>query len=244
MPLTDMQLSLVIPCYNEARSLPALVARCEAVVGAEPDCEILLVDNGSSDDSPNVLAQQLAGKTRIRSIRVPVNQGYGHGILEGLKACNGDILGWTHADLQTDPMDAVRGFALFKSDEFPKQLFVKGARYGRPFVDVVFTAAMSVFETLLLGRALRDINAQPTLFPRNLYERWHDAPKDFALDLYAYAEAKAADARVRRFPVLFTPRLHGISHWNVNWTAKMRFIRRTLDFSLRLRRVIAARRTG
>lgn len=237
-----MRLSLVIPCYNEARSLPQLMARCAELVSASPDCEIVLVDNGSTDDSPAVFATELAGKERIRCVRVPVNQGYGHGILEGLRSCEGDILGWTHADLQTDPMDALRALALFTDDPYPAHLFVKGARYGRPFADVVFTFGMSVFETFWMRQPLRDINAQPTLFPRAFFERWHDAPKDFALDLFAYAEAKAAGMRVRRFPVLFAPRQHGVSHWNVNWSAKIKFIRRTLDFSIRLRRDIAARK--
>lgn len=239
-----MRLSVVIPCYNEAQSLPALVTRCLAVVEDEPDCEILLVDNGSSDNSPEILARELTGQSRVRSIRVPVNQGYGRGILEGLKGCTGDILGWTHADLQTDPMDVVRGFSLFKSDRDPQHLFVKGVRYGRPLADTVFTAAMSGFETVLLGHALRDINAQPTLFSKSLFERWSEAPQDFALDLYAYADAKAAGFEVRRFPVLFAPRQHGMSHWNVNWKAKAKFIRRTLEFSFRLRRDRSAKRAG
>jgi len=239
-----VRLSLVIPCYNEARSLPQLVARCAEVVAAEPACEIVLVDNGSTDDSPDVLARELAAKLGIRSVRVPVNRGYGHGILQGLRTCDGEILGWTHADLQTDPMDVVRGFAMFKYERDPARLFVKGSRYGRPLADAAFTLGMSLFETLWIGHVMRDINAQPTLFPRTFFEAWRDPPEDFALDLFAYAEAKAAGLRARRFPVLFAPRQHGVSHWNVDWKAKAKFIRRTLDFSIRLRREIAARRAS
>jgi glycosyltransferase involved in cell wall biosynthesis len=240
VPLT-VRLSLVIPCYNEARSLPQLIARCSEVFAAEPACEIVLVDNGSTDDSADVLARELANKTGIRSVRVPVNRGYGHGILEGLRSSGSEILGWTHADLQTDPMDAVRGLAMFRNERDPNRLFVKGSRYGRPVADVVFTFGMSFFETLWMGRAMRDINAQPTLFPRTFLESWRDPPEDFALDLFAYAEAKSSGMKVRRFPVLFAPRQHGVSHWNVDWKAKAKFIRRTLDFSFRLRREIAAR---
>jgi len=42
-------------------------------------------------------------------VRVPVNQGYGLGILSGLRAATGEIIGWTHADLQTDVMDVLTG---------------------------------------------------------------------------------------------------------------------------------------
>lgn len=236
-----MKLSLVIPCYNEAKSLPDLVRRCEEVVAAEPDCEIILIDNGSTDDTPAVMARELEGKSRVRSVRVPVNQGYGYGILQGLAAADGEILGWTHADLQTDPMDAVRGFELFKAAADPGRLFVKGARYGRPAADIFFTFGMSVFETLLLGRVLRDVNAQPTMFPRALYESWTAPPHDFALDLHAYGSAKGAGLQVARFPVRFGERRHGVSHWNVDWKGKVKFIRRTLDYSFRLKRGMSGR---
>ncbi|MGD9811787.1 MAG: glycosyltransferase family 2 protein [Sphingobium sp.] len=228
--------SLVIPCYNEALSLPALIARCRELVEKVPGCEVVLVDNGSSDDSPAVFARELRAGEAVRSVRVEVNQGYGFGITEGLRACRGEVIGWTHADLQTDPMDAVAGFSLFASAADPAGLFVKGRRYGRPPADVLFTYGMSVFETILMRLPLRDINAQPTLFHRSLFESWADPPKDFSLDLFAYVTAKRAGCAVRRFPVLFAPRVHGQSHWNVDWKAKLKFIRRTLDYSLALRR--------
>ena len=234
-----MRLTLVIPCYNEAASLPALVARCAELAAAQPEIDVILVDNGSTDDSPAVLARELAGRNRLASVRVPVNQGYGFGILSGLRAATGDIIGWTHADLQTDVMDAAKGLALFAASPAPARLFVKGARHGRPLGDTIFTFGMSVFETLLFGRRLTDVNAQPTLFHRDFFARWTSPPHDFALDTYAFALARNDRLTVARFPVLFTNRLHGQSHWNINWRAKLKFIKRTLDFSFRLRRDLA-----
>lgn len=227
------RLSLVIPCYNEAANLPLLVQSLRESF-LDPRCEAILVDNGSTDDTPAVLAALLAGQTRIRSLRVERNQGYGYGILAGLREAQGEVIGWTHADLQTDPLDALRGLELFAPGA--DGCFVKGRRYGRPAGDVAFTVAMSLFETALLGRPMWDINAQPTLFPREFFLRWREPPHDFALDLYAYHQARLCGLDVRRFPVRFGPRAHGRSHWNVNWRAKLRFIRRTVDFSWRLRR--------
>ena len=230
----SLRLSLVIPCYNEARNLPLLVARLRETFVRE-DVEAILVDNGSTDDTPAVLAELLRDAQRIRSVRVERNQGYGYGILAGLRAARGLIVGWTHADMQTDPADALEGLALF-DDHDPDTMFVKGRRYGRPAGDVAFTVGMSLFETLLLRRRLWDINAQPTLFARSFFERWQAPPHDFSLDLYAYYQARRSGLQVRRFPVRFGERAHGSSHWNLNWRAKARFIRRTVDFSLRLRK--------
>lgn len=226
-----MKLSLIIPCFNEAANLPLLLERCREVT-REPDCEIVLVDNGSHDSSTDVLHEKLPGYPGCRSIRVEKNQGYGFGILSGLKAATGDILGWTHADLQTDPQDALRGLKLF--EQYGPNIFVKGRRYGRPVGDVVFTIGMSVFETILLGKPMWDINAQPTMFSRAFFESWHEPPHDFSLDLFAYYQARRMGLAVHRFPVRFGERAHGVSHWNVNWAAKRKFMRRTIDFSFQL----------
>ncbi len=228
-----MKFSLVIPCYNEAANLPLLLQRCKELA-VRPDVEVVLVDNGSTDSTTEVLENLLPKYPGCRSIRVEKNQGYGFGIVSGLKAAKGEILGWTHADMQTDPQDALLGLEIFEKHGY--EIFVKGQRYGRPFMDVVFTVGMSIFETVLLTRLMWDINAQPTMFSRNFFESWTDPPDDFSLDLYAYYQAQRCGLKVYRFPVRFGKRTHGISHWNVNWAAKRMFILRTVDFSFKLKR--------
>ena len=229
--------SLIIPCYNEAANLPLLLERCKEIT-VRPNVELVLVDNGSTDGTADVLKSLLPRYPRCRSIRVEKNKGYGFGIVSGLKACKGEILGWTHADMQTDPQDVIFGLELF--EKHGDDIFVKGRRYGRPFMDVVFTAGMSVFETILLARPMWDINAQPTMFHRRFFESWTSPPDDFSLDLYAYYQAQNCGLKVHRFPVRFGERAHGVSHWNVNWAAKRKFIRRTVDFSLQLKKKISS----
>ncbi len=230
-----MRLSLVIPCYNEAANLPLLVERCATLFASREDIDVVFVDNGSSDDSPEVFARLLQGKPRMRVVRVEVNRGYGFGILSGLRAAEGELLAWTHADMQTDPGDALEGLAEFRKAAAPEELFVKGRRYGRPAGDVLFTVAMAAFETLLMLAPLWDINAQPTMFHRRFFESWREPPHDFSLDLFAYVQARRQGLQVRRFPVRFGERAHGVSHWNVDWKSKLRFIRRALGYSLVLR---------
>ncbi len=231
------KLSVVIPAYNEARNLPLLLERASRAL-ARPGVELLIVNNGSKDESAAVLSELLPRYPFARTVNVPVNQGYGYGILAGLRAAAGDVLAWTHADNQTDPGDTIRGLEYFEKTTAPDRLFVKGRRYGRPLADVLFTAGMSVFETVLMGRAMSDINAQPTMFHRKFWETWPNPPHDFSLDLYAFYLARQSELAVERFPVMFGQRAHGVSHWNVNWTAKAKFIRRTLDYSFQLKREI------
>lgn len=228
-----MRFSLVIPCYNEAANLPLLLDRCKNLV-AIPDVEVILVDNGSTDNTSEVLENLLPQHPGCRSIRVEKNQGYGFGILSGLNAAEGQILGWTHADMQTDPSDAIRGLDFFNQNEV--EIFVKGKRYGRPLVDVLFTVGMSVFETILLKQRMWDINAQPTILSRELFKSWNNPPKDFSLDLYAYYQAKKLKYKIHRFPVRFRNRAYGVSHWNINLAAKAKFITKTVRFSLQLKK--------
>ena len=231
-----MMLSLVIPCYNESESLPTLIEKCQAIISE--NIEIILVDNGSSDSTPEILGPFEKHNTGLRSTRVEQNIGYGNGILAGLKVAQGEILGWTHADLQADPADVLAAYQLYERSANPSNLFVKGVRTGRPVVDRIFTTGMAVFETIFMRTGMWDINAQPTLMPRSLYSAWRNAPIDFSLDLYAYYQAKKQRAEIQRIPVRFGPRTFGESHWNTGIVSRIRFIRRTLSYSWKLRKEI------
>lgn len=237
MPIENsekIKYSLVIPCFNESDGIVELVQNCKPLLSRD-DIEVILVDNGSTDSSAVVLEKQLGlHKGNLRTVSLNENQGYGGGILAGLRASRGSIIGWTHADLQTNPQDFLNALEFF--DDRAQALFVKGNRVGRPFADYVFTLGMGIFETLLLGRAFRDINAQPTVFHRDFFDTWLNPPTDFSLDLFAYFTAKNSGLRVRRFPVSFGIRKHGLSRWNVDLSSKRKFILRTIKFSFELRK--------
>ena len=230
-------LSIVLPCYNEAENIPLILKRFSQIMD-RGDVEVILVDNGSTDETPRVLCELLPKYPFAKSVRVEVNQGYGYGLYCGLKAGQGRFLGWTHADMQTDPHDVLRGLAILESSIDPQKTYVKGWRRGRPLADEVFTIGMSIFESLMLRAPLWEINAQPNLFPSELFGQWHDPPKDFSFDLYYYYLAVKTGYGVRRFKVDFAQRLHGHSHWNVNWREKLKFIKRTVDFTFKLKRKI------
>lgn len=110
-----MKLSIVVPCYNEEQNIPLILNRFGEIIERE-DIEIILVDNGSTDDSAIVLAELLPKYPFARTIRVEVNQGYGYGILQGLKKCRGEYIGWTHADMQTDPADILKALAIIEQE--------------------------------------------------------------------------------------------------------------------------------
>ncbi len=231
----SIKLSIVIPCYNEAKNIPLILNRFKDTVQRN-DIELILVNNGSTDDSQDVLESLLPAYAFARVEKVEVNQGYGFGILSGLRKAKGDYLAWTHADMQTDPYDVIKALEIMEKAPQPERAFVKGARKGRPFKDVFFTWGMSVFESIYLEVQLNDINAQPQLFHRSFYELWKRPPHDFSLDLYVFYMARKHNFKVIRFSVLFPKRIYGQSHWDIDWRSKLKFIKRTLDFSYTLKK--------
>jgi len=226
------KVSLVIPCYNESGNAEVLISRALEATKAAKQLEIIFVDNGSKDDTYKKLESLISGTERLRLVRVENNVGYGHGIKYGLQFSTGEIVGWTHADMQTDPFDAVRAMEIFppRSEKF----IIKGTRFGRPLSDRIFTFGMSVFESVLFRQKLQDINAQPTLFSREILDEVLNGPDDFSLDLFTLIVANKKGLPEYRFPVKFGPRFSGESKWNTSQSARIRFIRRTIDFSLSL----------
>ena len=229
------KLSIVVPCFNEAKNIPLLLGRFAQSIGIR-DIEVVLVDNGSLDATQEALAGLLPNYPFATTTRVEKNQGYGFGILSGLRVATGDFLGWMHADMQSDPNDIARAYDMIEKKTRPENIFLKGVRTGRPLLDQFFTIGMSCFETLYLRTPLWDINAQPNIFHRSFYERWHNPPHDFALDLYVYGLAKKFNLDVTRFRVRFGSRQFGASSWNSGLKARWKFVVRTVNFSGEVRR--------
>ena len=229
-----INLSIVIPCFNEAKSLPKLVKDFSKKLKRR-DVELILVNNGSNDLSETILLNLKKNYNFLRTIRLKKNNGYGNGVLQGLKKAKGQYISWTHADLQTDPYDVIIGFEKFKKELSPK-IFIKGNRLGRPFKDVFFTIGMSIFETILLKNFFWDVNAQPNIFHKNFFNMLEKIPLDFSFDLFFYFNAKKKNLKILRFPVKYPQRKFGISHWNTDFKNKMKFIKRTIKYSFQLKK--------
>lgn len=225
-----IKLSIVIPCYNEVENLPALVKKCKSIVETNNSVEIILVNNGSTDHSKEVLENLLITSNNIKSHHVEVNKGYGFGILEGLKIASADILCWTHADLQTDILDCLKAYNLF-NEHGNDYLLIKGRRKGRPFFDTMFTSFMSGYVFYKMRTFLSDINAQPKLFSKTFFKTIADnAPFDFSLDLYFLLHAKNKGSIVE-FPVDFSQRTAGMAKGGSgDLKLKIKLSKRTLSF--------------
>lgn len=235
------EFELVLPAYNEEKSLPNLLQR--AVQAAESHgttpgrFQLVVVNNGSTDDSAAVLAWLKTSDlgSWFRTVNVPANTGYGAGVLAGLQATAAPVIGWSHADLQCDPGDAFRALALLR-ERGEKKVFVKGRRYGRRLRDRIVTAIFGLFARVLLNLRVAEINAQPKVFHRDLLPSLAGAPRDFAFDLYALYRARRSGLAIDTVDVHFPPRIHGASRWAATFLSRYKTIGRMILFMWRLRR--------
>ena len=181
-----IDLSIIIPCYNEEANIKILFKSLKNLLKKNKiKIEIIIVENGSKDKTRLKIREETLFKNKkIKLVLISKNKGYGHGIMTGVTRAKGQYVCWCHADLQTTPQDVVNSF-LFNQDNLKKfKSVVKGKRINRNYFDQIFTIGMSILATIIFGKKLSDINAMPKLFPRSFIKCMKKPPNDFSLDVY------------------------------------------------------------
>ena len=203
--------SLIIPFFNEEKNIPLVLNRIKKNYSKSKNLEFILVNNGSKDKSDKVFHKNLNKKDRrIRYFKIQKNIGYGHGIKFGLKKSKGRFIGWTHSDMQTDPIDILKAIKVINLKK-DKKIFIKGKRQERSLKQTFQTKAMEFFTYLILGYNLKDINAQPNIVSRQFYIKYlkRFAPDDLSFDLFTYYFNVKADYEVKKINVIFKSRKFG-----------------------------------
>lgn len=231
-----LRLSIVLPCYNEADNLPLLLDGYRQVWEDLP-AELILVDNGSTDHTAELLNRELSRPdfSFARMVRVVRNRGYGHGLYTGLQAAQGEFLAYSHADMQCSPGDLFAAYHKLSGQSDPTRALVKGKRGQRDFASSLVTNGMAIIASTVLLTSLTDINAQPKLFHRTHLTRLTDPPDGFQFDLYLLYQAGRAGLQILTVPVIFGERVHGQSKSAFNLLARYRTIWEIIAYIFRLR---------
>lgn len=223
------EISVVLPCYNEGKNIPVILKRFSSL---PLDFELILVNNGSLDNTAEVMEKELPKYKFARSVTVKKNIGYGFGILTGLKAAKGHYLSYSHADMQCDPYDIYNGWRMLLSSQCPEKILVKGNRKGRKNL---FTSCFHGTATVLFFHKFDDVNGQPKIFHRSLLKSMKKPPYGFSFDFYVQYMALRSDFGVISFPVKFRKRLHGKSSWASNFRSRLKTILGMTGYLLKLR---------
>jgi len=126
-------LTLVAPAFNEAENLPRLCERVREIFGATTDWELILVDDGSSDGSPELIGKLADADPRIVGVFFGRNCGQTAATAAGIHLARGRLIATIDADMQNDPVDlpamierlkghdAVVGYRLKRNDNFVRR---------------------------------------------------------------------------------------------------------------------------
>ena len=233
--MTD--LSIVCPCYNEGASLNDLLDGYRLALAGFDGVELVLVDNGSTDDTAERLERAKAGDYpfRLVVVTVPVNKGYGHGIMSGLAAAGGEYLAWSHADLQCPPADVARLYEAVMARPDPARCFGKGYRVSDRGRAALLTHLQTLLADFILGHHLEEINAQPKLFHRGFLDEFKAPPIGYELDIYAYYKALRSGHEIVTVDVQFLDRQAGESKWAYSLYSRLAFMARNFLYLIKLR---------
>lgn len=212
-----MQLSVVVPLWNESGNIPALVEMMAASAPvAAGELELVLVNNGSADDSGTLIDAAAGRYPWIVPVHLPSNLNYGGGIYEGARYASHAHVGFIPGDLQYSAEDLARVWTAYK--ETPQApCLLKGRRTTRldPLSTRVVSSVYSRIANLILGTRVHDINGLPKIFARQLLDELPDERMTtFVLDAQLLAVATRLGWTIREVPVTFHARRAGVSSWS------------------------------
>lgn len=200
-------LSVILPALNEAENLRRGIGPAVAAVGAlGVDWELLIVDDGSTDDTWAVIEGWQATDARIRGVRHAENQGYGAALRSGFQAATKERIFFTDADLQfdfaelplllrhADEHDIVAGYRRVRQDPLGRRL--NAWAWGR-LVDHLFD----------LG--VRDVNCAFKVFRREVLSDAVILSNGAFVNTEILARARARGHSLVQVPVTHHPRRHG-----------------------------------
>jgi glycosyltransferase involved in cell wall biosynthesis len=226
-------ISLVLPAYNEAENIEPMVAEATpALASVTDDYEIIVVDDGSADDTAAVTRQVMEQNPNVRLIEHPVNQGFGAAVFTGFTNAEKDWIFYTDADRQFVLSELERFVPLM--DDYD---LIAGYRAPRrdPFMRVVYGKGWSALCTLVFGYTVRDVDCGFKLFRREIIEELASsiASRGATFSIEWLARAKRAGYRFVELPVTHRPRVAG-SQTGANIDVIVRAFRELIEVRLQL----------
>ena len=199
-----MKLSVIVPVYNEKRTIELLLEKVRAV---PIEKEIIVVDGNSHDCTKELLRKQ---ETRpdIRIIYQAQRMGRGNALKQGLKIATGDIVIFQDADLELDPNDYPN---LIAPIEAGNATVVFGSRFlqGKPnmgFLQYWGNEVITWMVNLLYGTRLTDVETCYQVFKREAIADLDIKNNDFAFTVELTVKLIKKGLRMQEIPITYIPR--------------------------------------
>jgi glycosyltransferase involved in cell wall biosynthesis len=210
---TPLALSVFFPAYNDAPSLPSLIAHTFATLtNLTEDFEVIVVNDGSADSTGAVLADlQSQYGPQLRVITHEVNRGYGGALRSGFAAATKDLFFYTDGDGQYD----VRELPLLLAALTPNVGLVNGYKLERhdPWHRIVIGKVYNQFARLLFRIRLRDIDCDFRLIRRELLQSLKLTSTSGTICVELVRKIELSGCGVAEVGVHHYSRLHGRSQF-------------------------------
>jgi glycosyltransferase involved in cell wall biosynthesis len=212
-PASAPSLSVFFPAYNDAPSLPALVAKAFAVLAdCTPDYEVIVINDGSRDSTGEVLAALTKRfGPRLRVITHPVNLGYGQALRSGFAAATKDLVFYTDGDGQYDAGELVDLLAQMRGNVG----LVNGYKLERcdPWHRICIGNVYNAFARCLFGIRLSDVDCDFRLIRRSLLDELQLSSTSGTICVELVRKLELTECGVVEVGVHHYPRLHGSSQF-------------------------------
>ena len=201
-----MKLSIIIPIFNERATIGELLSRVNAAPAPDYSKEIILVDDGSTDGTSDLL-HGLAETHHAILLRHEKNQGKGAAVRTALNHVSGDLVLIQDADLEYDPAEYPKLLAAHT----PRTPVVYGSRnvtkINRGYSHYVLGAALLTrFTNLLFGSQLTDVYTCYKLFPRAVIKKIPLAQNGFSFEAEVTAKLLKNHIPIIEIPIAYYPR--------------------------------------
>lgn len=204
-----INLTVVVPAHNEAQNLPTLVAEIVAGTPSDVSLEVLVIDDGSSDETPQLLQTLAVQYPNLVSHRLDRQSGQSTALSVGFDLARGEVVATIDADLQNDAADIPK---LLK--ELEQADLAVGWRHQRKdtLSKRVISKCANFIRRKVTGDNIRDTGCGLKAFKRHCLTRLHrfDGMHRFFPVLVQMQGLKVAEV-----PVNHRPRKHGRTHYNI-----------------------------
>lgn len=200
-----MKLSVIIPAYNEEKTIEKIVGRVKNTGIPE---EILIVDDGSVDNTRDIL-KKLAEDEMVRVILHERNQGKGAAVVTGIKHATGDVLLIQDADLEYDPRDylaLIQPIEEGLADVVYGSRFLGGPRRTAMFWHMVANKLLTLMTNILYDTILTDMETGYKLFRKEVVQNITIHAKRFDFEPEFTAKILKQKVKIYEVPIRFTPR--------------------------------------
>lgn len=167
-------MSIVIPAHNEQGSIAATIDAFSSTLDREGiDHEVVVVDDGSVDGTPDVVARLAEGDPRVRYVRSPYRNGFGFTVRAGLEVFSGDAVAIVMADLSDDPQDLVAYHRLLEAGydcAFGSRFMPGGGVFDYPRFKLVMNRLVNTAIRALFGHSYNDTTNAFKAYRREVIE--------------------------------------------------------------------------